>query len=75
MLRDFQSEWGDQLKLIRVNADENLRLASAYQIKSLPTLLLFEDGKVVYRLEGFNGREELRLALQKLPLSVLPRSA
>lgn len=75
LLREFQAEWGDQVKVVRVNADENLKLANTYKLKSLPTLLLIEDGQVVYRLEGFQGREDLRMALKKVQVNWLPRSA
>lgn len=66
MLEDLQQEWSDQIEVVRVNADNSLRLASAYQLKSLPTLLLFENGQLVERLEGFQGRDDLRLAIQNL---------
>ncbi|MEQ9553332.1 thioredoxin [Coleofasciculus sp. G2-EDA-02] len=66
MLEDVQQEWSDQIEVVRVNADNSLRLASAYQLKSLPTLLLFENGQLVERLEGFQGRDDLRLAIQNL---------
>jgi thioredoxin 1 len=65
MLREFQSEWSGQVKLVRVNADENLRLATTYRLKSLPTLLLFDRGQVVQRLDSFHGRDEVRNGAQK----------
>jgi thioredoxin 1 len=75
MLREFQSEWSGQVKLVRVNADENLRLATTYRLKSLPTLLLFDRGQVVQRLDSFHGRDEVRMALKKLMVNSLPHSA
>jgi len=66
MLEDVQQEWSDQIEVVRVNADNSLRLASTYQLRSLPTLLLFENGQLVERLEGFQGRDDLRLAIQNL---------
>lgn len=75
LLRECQAQWGSQVKVVRVNADENLKLANTYKLKSLPTLLLFEQGQPVYRLEGFHGREDLQLALKKITLNLLPRSA
>lgn len=65
-LEDFQQEWSDRIEVVRVNADNSLKLASTYQLKSLPTLLLFENGQLVKRLEGFHGRDDLRLAIQTL---------
>lgn len=75
LVEQFQSDWGEPVKLVRINADENLKLANTYRIKSLPTLLLFEHGQLVHRLEGFNTREDLRRALAQLMVSSLPKSA
>ncbi|NEP58007.1 MAG: thioredoxin [Symploca sp. SIO2G7] len=75
ILREFQLEWGNQVKVLRVNADNNFKLANTYKLKSLPTLLFFENGKVVYRLDNVQGRDELRLILKKLILNSLPNSA
>lgn len=73
-VREFQSEWKDQFKLVRINADNNLLLANAYQLKSLPTLLWIEGGQVIHRFEGFNGREDLKQALEKLMRNLLNSS-
>ena len=60
ILKSIQSEWPGQLLITDINADENLRLANQYQLKTLPTLLYIEKGKVLHRIEGFKGRSELR---------------
>ncbi len=75
LLQEFQSEWMEEVKLVRVNADENLKLANTYKIKSLPTLLYFENGRLVQRLENFQGREDLKIALTKIMVHSLPKSA
>lgn len=75
LLQEFQPEWTEPVKLVRVNADDNLKLVNTYRIKSLPTLLLFEEGQVILRLESFHGRDDLRMALNKLMLTSLPKSA
>ncbi len=75
LVQEFQSDWPEPVKLVRVNADENLRLATTYRIKSLPTILLFENGQVVHRLEGFSGRDDLRRALQTILVHSFPKSA
>lgn len=75
LVQEIQSDCGESVKLVKVNADENLKLATTYRIKSLPTILLFEGGQVVHRLEGFNGRDDLQRALQTIMLPSLPKSA
>ncbi|WP_035994464.1 thioredoxin family protein [Leptolyngbya sp. KIOST-1] len=63
VLQSFQAEWDDQVRLVDVNADENLRLANTYRLSNLPTLLLFDQGEVSRRLESFRGKDDLRLTL------------
>ncbi|MBD2105768.1 MULTISPECIES: thioredoxin domain-containing protein [unclassified Nodosilinea] len=63
VLQSFQAEWEGHIKLVDVNADENLRLANAYRLSNLPTLLIFEQGEVRQRVESFRGKDDLRLVL------------
>lgn len=75
VLLQLQSEWQGQLSLVRINADENLKLASTYRLRSLPTLILFEHGQVIHRLEGFQGKEDLYRTLNTVIAKPAPRSA
>ncbi|MBD2362133.1 thioredoxin [Anabaena minutissima FACHB-250] len=76
LLLEFQVQCGDQIKLVGINADENFKLSNTYRLKSLPTLLLIENGIIRHRLEGFRGRYDLRLALEEIKLnySNLPKA-
>jgi thioredoxin 1 len=69
------SELEHPVKIVRINADENLRLANTYRLKSLPTLLLFEQGHLRERIDGFEGREGLQPILDKMLVNVLVKSA
>ncbi|MEA5617895.1 thioredoxin domain-containing protein [Cronbergia sp. UHCC 0137] len=69
LLLQFQTQCGSEIKLVGVNADQNFKLSTTYKLKSLPTLLLIEKGIVRQRLEGFRGREDLRLALEEIKLN------
>ena len=75
VLLQLHSDWEGQLSLVKINADNNLRLASTYRLTSLPTLILFEQGQVVYRLEGFQGREDLYRTLTTVIARPTSRSA
>ncbi len=65
-LIEFHDRWDAQIKLVNVNADENFKLASTYRLKTLPTLILFTNGRITNRLEGFRGREDLRESLDQM---------
>ena len=62
LLNRVQNDWREQLQIYDINADENLRLANSYQLKTLPTLLFMEQGKVLQRLEGIRGRDDIQRA-------------
>lgn len=66
LLAHFQSERPNQIKIVGINADENLKLANTYRLTTLPTLLFFENGQLVHRLDSFRGRDDLRLALEAM---------
>jgi thioredoxin 1 len=71
LLTRFQSTWKQGIKLVGINADDNLKLSSQYRITTLPTLLFFEDGKVVHRIEGMYQRDHLWVELQRLMLDAV----
>jgi thioredoxin len=43
-LRDLSEQWGDRVRLVRVNVDEETGLSARYAVLSLPTVILFVDG-------------------------------
>ncbi len=65
ILQGFQSDWISSVKVVSVNADENLKLANTYRLTTLPTLLLIRDGEVTYRLDHVIDQRELRLNLDR----------
>ncbi|MDZ7956324.1 MAG: thioredoxin family protein [Aulosira sp. DedQUE10] len=74
LLLQFNTQCGEQIKLVSVNADQNFKLSTTYRLKSLPTLLLIENGTIQRRLEGFRSRDDLRLALEEIKVSYSDRS-
>ncbi len=74
ILSKFEAASQGNLRVVSINADENLRLANTYRLTTLPTLLFFDKGKLIYRLEGFQGREELHKNLEDMMRNILPNS-
>ncbi|MGA1623918.1 MAG: thioredoxin family protein [Synechocystis sp.] len=75
ILNHLSHEWQDQFTVVEVNADVNLHLANTYKLKNLPTLLLFQQGKVIQRLEDFRAREDLHHIRDRLAASLFVESA
>ncbi len=59
------SEYAGRLHVAKVNTDENPRWAQHYQIRGIPTLLLFKGGEVIDRLVGMQPEPMLRAAVER----------
>ena len=69
LLLQFEATCKEKIKLVGINADDNFRLSNTYRLKSLPTLVLIENGAVQKRLDCFRSRDDLRLALEDIKLN------
>ncbi len=58
------SEEIDELKVVKVDTDENQELAERFGIMSIPTLVFVKDGKIVDTLVGMRPKEDLELAIK-----------
>lgn len=63
---DLASEMGETVKIVKFDVDENPTTAAKYNILSIPTLVIFQDGKLVWQGVGVHQKQALRQALQKL---------
>lgn len=59
ILNDLAKEYEGQLKITKLDVDENQATAMAYGVMSIPTLILFKDGKPVERIVGYMPKEKL----------------
>ncbi|MBI3438518.1 MAG: thioredoxin [Proteobacteria bacterium] len=64
ILDSVAAEIGEGAIVAKVNVDQEQALAQTFQVRSIPTLLLFKDGKVVMRYTGVTSRDELLRALR-----------
>jgi thioredoxin len=56
----LQEELKDQIKIVRLDADENKALVDGMKIDGLPTIIVYDNGKEVWRNIGYITEEELR---------------
>ena len=59
VVEDIAGEFSDQIKVAKLNVDENQTTASRYGIMSIPTMLVMEDGKVTDKLVGYMPKDKL----------------
>ena len=58
-LVDEIAEERDDIKVVKINVDEEPELASQYQIMSIPTLMVFKDGEVVNKTMGARPKAQI----------------
>ncbi|MFH0896141.1 MAG: thioredoxin [Bacteroidota bacterium] len=59
VLNEVANEAQEQVKICKLNIEENSRMASHYGVRSIPTILLFRNGKEVSRIVGVKSKEYL----------------
>jgi len=62
-LEQFAKETHGQLKVIKVNVDKNQSAAMHYNVRGVPTLILFKKGNAVWRQSGALNTGQLRQAI------------
>ncbi|AZQ64233.1 thioredoxin [Flammeovirga pectinis] len=64
-IKSVKTKMGDRLKVVKVNSDKNQSVMLKYQIKSIPTLILFHKGKIIWRNSGVLPEHELLKILDR----------
>jgi thioredoxin 1 len=60
VLHDLATEMAGQLKIVKVNVDENRELAAQFNIRSIPSLLIFKAGAVQGQMVGAMNKAALK---------------
>ena len=65
ILKEVKSSLGDQVKIIKIDSDKEVQLSQKYQIRSIPTLMIFKNGKVLWKEAGVKQASELQIILKQ----------
>jgi len=59
ILKEVSHEASDRVRIIKIDVDKNNLVASKYQIRGVPTLILFKNGQPVWRQSGVANKQQL----------------
>jgi thioredoxin 1 len=65
-VEQLAKDYGDKVKFVKCNVDDNPMSPRTYGIKAIPTLVFFKDGKVVETITGMVQKSKLEDALKNL---------
>ncbi len=66
LLAELAGEYHGQVKIGKVNVDENQQLAGEYRVSAIPTLLVFKDGQVQDVIVGLKSKRDLKASLDRI---------
>ncbi len=64
ILDELKGMLGDRAAVIKVDVDRNPAAAQAYEVRGVPTLIIFKNGKPVWRRSGAMSAAQLRAAME-----------
>ena len=64
VLKQLKEQVGDRLKIIKIDVDRNNSIAGRFQVRGVPTLILFKQGQAVWRQSGVLPADALLQAIR-----------
>jgi thioredoxin 1 len=66
ILKDVKTNLGERISIIKIDVDKNQAVAAQYQVRGVPTMILFQNGKQLWRQSGVLSKEDLiKVILEK----------
>ncbi|RCS26222.1 thioredoxin [Polaribacter sp. WD7] len=59
LLKQVKDQLGDTVKIIKIDVDKNKALASKFQVRGVPTFVLFKNGEQVWKQSGLVSKKDL----------------
>ena len=66
IIKELADEYGDRVKVVKMDIDANPKTPGDYGIRAIPTILSFKDGKVVEQLQGARPKKDFEAAIKNL---------
>jgi len=63
ILKEVASELGERVRVIKIDVDNNAQIASRYSVQSVPTIIIFKNGRAVWRQSGVVSKNQLKSVL------------
>jgi len=64
LVEELAVDYDGKVEFVKINVDDNPKIASQYGIMSIPTLMVFKAGKPVDTIVGFRPKDELKKSLE-----------
>ncbi len=59
ILKQVKDDLGERVSIIKIDVDKNQQIASAFQVRGVPTMMLYQNGKQLWRQSGVLSKDEI----------------
>jgi thioredoxin 1 len=66
VIDELAAEYGEKIKIAKVNVDQQPNLAARYGIRSIPTIFIFKNGEIAEQMVGMQSKEDLKAKIDSL---------
>lgn len=64
ILKEVKDALGEEVSIIKIDVDKNQALAAQYQVRGVPTMILFQKGQTLWRQSGVLSKQQIIQAIQ-----------
>ena len=64
IIKDIKSEFGDPVRIVKIDIDKNPKLASKYKIRGVPTLMMYQKGELIWNKVGMASFTDIKTAFE-----------
>jgi len=65
ILDDLKKQMGEQVSIVKIDVDKNPGVAAKYQVRGVPTLIIFKSGEQLWRQSGVYSAHDLKAILNQ----------
>ena len=65
ILDDLKKQMGEQVSIVKIDVDKNPGVAAKYQVRGVPTLIIFKSGEQLWRQSGVYSAHDLQAILNQ----------
>jgi len=65
IIKEIKEDFGDKIRVIKIDVDKNATLSKKLEIMSMPTLMIFKEGKNVWRTVGIQTKTAIALKIKE----------
>lgn len=64
VLESIKSELKEKITILKIDVDKNIEASNKFKIRSVPTLILFQNGQIIWRINGALSKKELKTKIE-----------